>query len=484
MGWGTIVSVPTVLAAALLIYWAVVVVIVITDEREPTSTLAWLLVLIMLPLLGLVFYALLGRNWKRKAARSAWPKVVAALAAPTMNRVYDLHSSTETETLPGAAQEGYGRIVRLITAADGARPLPAYDVEVLGSGEQKFAALREDLRKAEDTINLEYYIWERDDLTGGLAEILMERLGAGVEVRILNDLFGNLFYKKDQLKRLSAAGAKVRYDVTDPRQINYRNHRKIVVIDGATGYTGGFNVGQEYVDGKPRYPGWRDTHVRFHGPAVAQLQKLFAARWHATTGESLFDERFFPLRYPEQGRRSLAQTVAAGADMPWDAARRAHMAGMSAARDRVWIQSPYFVPTPDLYSTMLDAALSGLDVRFMMTGWPDKRIAWYAAQTFFRQLLESGGRIYLYKRGFFHPKTMTIDGKIAAVGTLNMDIRSLALDKELMVWFYDPVIAGRLDAMFVDDMAGCDEVTIDTLDALSSVERFRNSSARLASNLL
>ena len=173
--------------------------------------------------------------------------------------------------------------MNLIAETEGAVVLPAYDVELLINGDVKFAALKRDLAAAKDTIHLHYFIWEHDKLTAELTEILMERLAAGVEVRMLNDFAGNLLYKKDELKRMRAAGAQILEDVVDPRQINYRNHRKIVVIDGVLGYTGGINVGQEYIDGAPKYPAWRDSHCRFHGPAVADLQRLFAVRWYVRT---------------------------------------------------------------------------------------------------------------------------------------------------------------------------------------------------------
>jgi cardiolipin synthase len=329
-----------------------------------------------------------------------------------------------------------------------------------------------------------YYIWEQDELTAELTEILLERMRAGVEVRMLNDLFGCLAYKKDEIKRLRAAGARVLFDVTDVRKLNYRNHRKIVVIDSVLGYTGGINVGQEYIDGKPNYASWRDTHCKFHGPAVADLQKLFAIRWLDRTDEDLYDERFFPLDYPEHGRCTLAQTVSQGVEIEWDPGRRAHEVGIASAEDRIWIQSPYFIPTPAIYQIMINQALAGRDVRLMVTGVPDKVLAWRAAETFFRPLLEAGAKVYRYDAGFFHAKTMTIDGEAVVIGTMNMDIRSLALHKELMVWFYDQDLTAQHEAIFVEDMTRCSEVTLEIIDGWSRAHHLRNALSRLMSNLM
>ncbi len=333
-------------------------------------------------------------------------------------------------------------------------------------------------------MNIQYFIWEKDKSTAELTGILLDRIEAGVEVRILNDFIGNLFYPKDELKKLATAGAKVHYDVRQLCRANYRNHRKIVVIDGKIGYTGGINVGQEYIDGGRRYPSWRDTHVCFRGPAVAELQKLFALNWHEDTGENLFNERFFPDHGPAPGRSIPAHVVSTSIEDKWGTAHRTHIKAISQAGKRVWIQSPYFVPDKQIYGAMVSAALAGVDLRLMMTGWPDKKIAWYAAYSYFGPLLEAGGRIYLYNKGFFHSKTMSIDGMLLAIGTMNMDIRSLELHKELMVWFLDEDFAGEHDAIFQADLLHCVEYTLVKLDSLSRAQKFRNSALRLASNLL
>jgi cardiolipin synthase len=475
---------PSLLALALLIYWIGVAIALITDDREPTATLAWLLVLWSFPIIGLVFYVLFGRNWKKRTERNPRTAQIAEAGAPTLARVRGRYAQEHEAGLELAASMGFGKLAQVIVRSDEATVLPAYDVEILVNGASKFAALKADLAAATDTINIQYFIWERDELTAEITEILLERLAAGVELRMLNDWAGNVLYKKDEIKKLRAAGADIRWDVTDLRLLNYRNHRKMVIIDATKGYTGGINVGQEYIDGKPKYPFWRDTHCRFNGPAVMELQKMFSARWLDVTDEDLFTERFFPAEYPESGRRTMTQIVSTGVDVRWDPARRAHMVAMAEADERLWIQSPYLVPTPDIYSVMIDTALSGVDVRFMMTGWPDKKIAWYAAESFFRPLVAAGVKIYRYNKGFFHAKTITIDGKISSIGTMNFDIRSLALHKELMAWFYDPGIAEQQERIFLDDMQECEEITLEMIDEWGPGQHLRNASCRLASNLL
>jgi cardiolipin synthase len=328
MTWdGTTLSL--IVTAVLVVYWVVVAVVVVTDDREPTETLAWLLVLLAFPFIGVLFYVMFGRNWKKKAARDPRVAALAKAAQPTLDRVRARYKDVHTEALAVASAQGHDKLIHLIERTEGATVLPAHNVEVLVNGQVKFDALKADLAAAKDTINIQYFIWERDQLTAELTEILLDRLAAGVEVRMLNDWAGNLVYKRDELKRLQAAGMRFHWDVTDLRLINYRNHRKMVIIDATKGYTGGINVGQEYIDGGKHYPHWRDTHVRFDGPAVMELQKLFARRWMDVDGEDLHTERFFPTEYPETGPRTLTQIVATGVDVTWDPARRAHMVAMA-----------------------------------------------------------------------------------------------------------------------------------------------------------
>lgn len=470
--------------AVLVLYWIVITIVVITDEREPTETLAWLLVLFAIPLVGLVFYFLFGRNWKKIAQRSAWSKKIVALAFPAMHRVWEKYSDVESALLDWATPRGYAPIINTAIAADTTHVLPAYDVTILRDGESTYAALKEDLRNAKQTINFQVFIWERDKLTAELTAILIERVRAGVEVRLLTDYVGCMTYKKDEIKQMQAAGVKFHADLPDWRKINYMDHRKIIVIDGVIGYVGGLNVGQEYIDGQPHYQSWRDTHSKFHGPAVADLQKLFAARWHENSGEDLFTERFFPIEYPQDGVMTPAITVAQGVELQWDPARRVHEAAMASARERIWIQSPYFIPTPDIYEIMINQALAGKDVRLMITGVPDKTLPWRAAHSYFHKFLLAGGKIYMYQPGFFHGKTLTIDGEICVIGTMNMDIRSLALHKEVMTWYFNRDVAAEHDAIFEDDMTKCSQVTLETVANWPAAFKLRNSVSRLMSNLM
>jgi cardiolipin synthase len=371
-----------------------------------------------------------------------------------------------------------------------AKPLPATSFEILPGGKYKFPRMLEDMARAERFIHLQYFIWYQDQPSRDITDVLLDRLKAGVEVRIMNDYIGNIAYKKDHMKELQAAGAIYDADIKDLGRANYRNHRKFVIIDGDLGYTGGINVGQEYIDGMrdgvQRFPSWRDTHVRYEGQAVAELSKLFAERWYEVREEDLFKEEYFPApAKPGEEGTILTQLVAHGVSDPWESARRAHMVGIAEANHHVYIQTPYFVPDVGLYDTMVNAALSGVDLQMMMPGpHIDKGFPFWAAESYFRPLLEAGGRIFLYQDGFFHSKTLTIDAEVFSVGTLNLDIRALKLHKELMLWVYDKEITREHEDIFLADRELCKEVTLEEVLGWTAGRKFRNSAARLYSNVL
>jgi cardiolipin synthase len=478
---------PAWLELVFLIYWGVTIVLLIMDDREPAITIAWLFILIFVPIVGVFFYIFFGRDWKVVARRKGWIQTLARVEKEEMAPIYTRNVQATARFYEEWGDTIAEPIMRAIAAENVSRVLPASSLELYNDGATKFRRLKEDLAAAQRFIHLQYFIWEQDRLSAEIVPILLDRLAAGVEVRVMYDWMGCITFKKRELKQLAGAGAKVRADVTDLLRINYRNHRKIVVIDGEIGYTGGMNVGQEYIDGGERFATWRDTHMRMTGQAVAGLEKLFASRWfeHKKDHENLFGAEYMPAPDPtavETG--TLVGIAAQGVEDPWSAARRAHMVAIGQAEESVWIQSPYFVPDYSIYDVMINAALSGVDVRFMMTGIPDKPIALWAAQTYYRKLIEAGARVFLYEAGFLHAKTIVVDHLVSAVGTMNMDQRSLKLHKELMVWVFDKGFTGQVVDAFVDDMKHCHEVTREDLDAVGGLRRFRNQAARLFSNVL
>ena len=472
--------VPWWLWVPYLILWLYVVVTLIMEDREPGDTLAWMFALVLLPVFGIIFYFFAGRDWATITAKKKQSKDFLKNARAALTPFFERNAAADRRFHKLFAGTPVERLSDAIASENGLAVVTASGAEIFPTGEEKFSRLKADLAAAQRFIHMQYFIWEDDELTDALTEILKERVQAGVQVRFLYDYLGSKAWKKDKLEALVPLGVQVERDVADYNKLNYRDHRKIVVIDGEIGYTGGYNVGQEYVDGGKRFARWRDTHVRVTGQVVGELQALFAMRWLEQHKEDVLTDEYLPAP-PADSSGLLCQVVAQAVEDPWQRSRRAHMAAVANAAHHVWIQSPYFVPEVGLYDTMINASLSGVDVRFMMTGKPDKKVPWWAAWTYFRPLLKAGVHIYLYEAGFLHSKTIAIDSKIAAIGTMNMDIRSLRLHKELMLWMYDEGPTRRQEQLYEQDIADSHEVTLEELDRLSFSVRFRNSFMRLLS---
>ena len=463
-----------------------VVFALLTDDREPTIVLAWLLVIMLIPVIGIVAYFFIGRNYRRDTVRRRDQRKAASdraerWMAPVVASEHRFSEGAvkQLENTPGHRVEMVGR------HEGGMVPLPADSVELYFSGAEKFSSLLTDLRKAERYVHLMYLIWEMDELTAEVTEVLLDRLGAGVEVHILYDWLSSLPYKKHELERLAAAGASVAPCYKRLAQLNYRNHMKMAIVDGNVVYSGGMNMGQEYIDGGPRFDVWRDTHFRMTGPAVAPYLALFASTWLGNGGkEDLFTGYVATPRQHAPGDGVPVQVLHSSVSTHFPTIRDAYVVALTNARRRAWIQSPYFVPDEPLITAMCVAAASGVDVRFMMTGVPDKKIPFFAAHAYYRRLLDAGVGIYQFKAGFLHSKTVTVDDDLAIIGTCNWDVRSLILHDEVVSVFHDERIAKESAEQYERDIAVCSTVSLTDLTALSGRETLRNSLYRLLSRLL
>ncbi len=482
-----ILSVLSVLVGAALVVIIVgVVAALLTDDRDPSVVLAWLFVILLIPVLGVVAYFFIGRNYRRESRRhSERRESVQARSERSLEPVMSATSGFSAaavqalDGLPGQRVELAGR------REGGNVPLPADDVRLYFAGADKFRDLLSDLGDAQQRVDLMYLIWEQDELTAEVTRILLERLDAGVEVNILYDWLSSLPYKKKELETLRQAGARVVPCYKRARQLNYRNHMKMVVIDGAVVYSGGMNMGQEYIDGGARFDTWRDTHFRMTGPVVAPYLQLFASTWQMNgREEDLFPAPSGPSVAGAVGDEVPVQVLHSSVSTLFPTIRDVFVVALTTARRRVWIQSPYFVPDEPLLTAMCVAASSGVDVRFMMTGLPDKKLPFNAAHAYFPTALEAGVRVFKYDAGFMHAKTVTVDEELAIVGTCNWDIRSLILHDEVVAVCYSEEIARAFAEQYEKDLGHCSEVTLADLAALTRWERSRNSVSRLFSRLL
>ncbi len=472
----------------VFIYFVFVVVLtirILLDNKAPEVSIAWLMALYLLPYAGAALYLLSGVNWKKKKIMKQLPeKTFKTFLGPILER--------QMEFMKGAWDSIDNDIAKNISLAlrSGNAVISFHNtVEIFYEGADFFKKLIADLEAAEDSIHMEFFIYRSDELGRRIKEILRRKADKGVKVRMIFDgvgCFNKMDWRFKQELKTSQIDSRYFLDpmnVLSGRLLNYCNHRKIVVIDGRIGYTGGMNVGMEYLDGGKKFHSWRDSHMRLEGEAARLLQGVFLSDWYNSGGDRIQEQRFFPSA-EKQEKQLAMQIVCSGPDSDWNSLRMMFANLIHNANEKIYIQSPYFVPDTTIMNALSTAALGGVEVNLMMTGIPDKRIPFWVAQTYFEELLESGVNIYLYQRGFLHSKTLVADGTIATVGSCNMDVRSFNLDYELNAFFYDETIAENLIEQFLLDSAQCRRLSAEDIRELTFWGRLRNSIFRIVAPLL
>lgn len=334
------------------------------------------------------------------------------------------------------------------------------DARLLLNGEEGFPAIFAAIDRAERYVCVQSYTFYHDAVGNALADHLIAAVGRGVSVRLLYDGAGSYKLSRKWITRLNDAGVKV----LDPRggsgpssklNINFRNHRKTVLIDGVEGFVGGLNMSQTYVDGGAEFDRWRDTHLHMKGPIISQLQLAFVEDWHWACEELLSDElEWHP---PAQPSDMTGVIISAGPNDDLDTGALFFASAISQARSRIWIASPYFVPDSLTLGALTNAALRGCDVRIIMPERADHYLTWLAAYDYFDEVREAGVRIFRYQPGFMHQKVVLVDDEVAAVGTMNFDYRSFRLNFETMAIFHHTGFAHKVSDMLTTDLADCIE---------------------------
>ncbi len=464
-------------------------ILIILDNRDPRSTISWILIVILLPAIGLFLYLLIGRNWRKVSKKKKF--IRQKLTKHLVSSISALQKREKENIAYLLSQDEYenrSELVNLLKNNSNSLLTASNKVEVLQSGQEKFTKLIQDLSQAEKFIHLEYYIWKNDELVRKINNLLIQKARQGVEVRIIYDSLGSFYFNRFIRRRMRKEGIKIYpyFNFLSPfkfHTLNYRNHRKIAIIDGKVAYLGGMNMAKEYIDGGRGFTNWRDTHLRIMGDAVDILQGIFAISWYNTTKEKLFDQKYFPIGR-ELSEKIPIHVTTSGPDSEWDSIKQLYFTLIATAQKKVYIQTPYFIPDPSVETALKVAALSGIDVRLMTAGIPDKWLPFWAAHTYFEDLLKAGVKIYEYKKGFLHSKTVMADDCVCSIGTANMDVRSFDLMYELNTLIYDKEIARRLGKDFEEDMGHCHEVTIEKVRNINVLTKFRNSLARLFAPLL
>jgi len=480
-------SLGEILFTAFGVYVVVIAVFLISENRRPQATLAWLLVLYAAPGLGFLIYLFFGRHWKAFSRQHTL--LMQDLEPRARPLLAPLLSRQEAEISRLEREDPVSRKLMMLVRRNSRSALTRRNrVEILQNASAFYSCLMEDFEAAQHSIHLQYYIWQADPFTEQLKELLIRKARQGVKVRLLYDAIGSRTLNRRYRRALHAAGI-----VTAPTSphyllhtLSYRNHRKITVIDGVIGYTGGMNIGQEHLDGGKGFDFWRDTQVRFVGEASAVLQSVFMVDWYNAVREDLFTSDYYPraATEPEEGDVPV-QILTSGPDARWSAVSQLYSAMVVSAEHHVVIQSPYFILSASLAESLGTAAMSGVDVKVMLSARPSGNpIPAWASNTFIPDMIEAGVRVFLYQKGYLHAKTISIDSRICSIGSANIDIRSFSINYELNAILYSEALATELEQAFAEDLESCTEFELEEYARRNRLVRFRDSTARLLSPLL
>lgn len=458
------------------------ILVVFFEEQNPERMMAWLLILILFPGFGLVAYLAFGRSF-RKQRRVKQKKVEGYPRwIETMNKNIQLTQKETIKPIPDISKT----LIQLLKNNSGAHLLLHNEIKVMSDGVITFALMLEALEKAEHVINLEFFIVKNDELGNRFRKTLIKKASEGVEVNFLYDAVGSWRLGHHYKETLENAGVNVKafLPVIAPfvsRNMNYRNHRKILTIDGKVGFVGGLNIGDEYLGKKEQFGYWRDTHLMIKGEGVYALNHIFLDDWRFSGGEIESYEKYFPKLDIEQ--RTLMQIASSGPDSDKQVIKQAYFKMIASAKKSVYIESPYLVPEESLMVALKTAALSGVDVKIVIPYIADHFMVYWANQSNIQQLLESNVKVYYYKGGFIHAKTLLVDDVCASVGTANLDIRSMELNFEVNAFIYDDDVIRDLRNDFEEDLYRSEEILLEEFKKRKAYRKVLEAFGRLVSPL-
>lgn len=472
-----------VLLIAYVVTIISVVGIVLSENRNPLKSLAWVCVLILFPVGGLILYIFFGRNIKntRMISRRKRRKLLRS----------EVDNHTDVEDTRGDYTTESEQLMRLGKTLTGSYVFEGNRVGIFSNGKEMFESLLADLEDAQHFIHLQFYII-KDDSTGlRLAEVLEKKAREGVAVRVIYDDIGSMGLTRSKMvKRLRAAGVQI-YPfsrvVFPPfaTRINWRNHRKVVAIDGKVGYIGGMNVADRYMEIGEKARGWRDCHLRITGKAVGALQYSFAVDWNFMGNELLVESVYSTNDIRNDTElEGAVQLITSGPTSKWSNIELMMLNAISSARKRVLLVTPYFLPTESLLRALQAAALAKVNVRIMMPEHSDSVILTYASRSYVDECLRAGIKMYLYKGGMLHSKFMVVDDEIATVGSTNFDFRSFEHNFEANAIIYSKPINAALSKIFYDDETSCTRIKASEWHRRPLPHKIRESLTRLLSPIL
>ncbi|KMT22058.1 cardiolipin synthase [Clostridium cylindrosporum] len=457
-------------------------VLILLERKRPEKTIAWIMIFVIFPPLGIILYIFLGRNWKKYKLKEEMSPHIKDLITRVIGRV---------------DRDEYYSLITLLARNSESPLFVDNDITLFRDGTEKFETLKKELLKAKHHIHLEYYIVKHDNIGNEIKNILIKKASEGVKIRFIIDKVGSGSLSRRYKNDLKKAGIEVveysyflapllRFINT---QINYRNHRKIVVIDGTVGFLGGNNVGDEYL-GKGELGYWRDSHIMIQGDFVLGLQGVFLDDYFtikkANEEELLYEsefEKYFPK--PKKAKNQIIQLVKSGPNSEFPSIMHAMLKMINMAEEHINIITPYFVPPEPIIEALKVAALSGIDVKILFPGQYDHFIVYFASRSYLAELIKCGVKVYLYNpKAFVHAKVISVDGKISTLGTANIDMRSFDLNYEINAVIYDDDLTEEIDNMFIEDLKYSKELTLEEYEKTPIVIKFLEAFTRLFSSLL
>ena len=452
---------------------------VLMDHRQPAKTVAWVLVLVFLPVVGIVIYFFFGQNTRKERFISQ-----RSLDQLTKRSMLEF---AEQKNLKIPADQG--ALIKLFTNQNWSFPFKDNEVDIFTNGYDFFHMLLRDIGKAKNHVHIDSYIFNDDALGYMVADELVEKASQGVEVRVIYDDVGCWNVKNEFFERMREAGIEVHafMPVKFPAftgKVNYRNHRKLCVIDGKIGYIGGMNIATRYIKGRSGLA-WRDTHLRIRGGAVYGIQRAFLVDWYFVDRTLITNRRYYPEVSEKLKNDCLIQIVTSSPISPWPDIMQGYVRILLQAKHYVYMETPYFLPTEPVLFAMRTAALAGVDVRLMIPFKTDENLVEWASRSYVMQTVESGVKIYLYKAGFNHSKLLVSDDALCTVGSTNIDFRSFENNFEANAFIYDEQMACRLKDVYLQDVK--ESVLLEDVRDLGKqtfIQRLWESLVRLISPLL
>ena len=451
--------------------------VIIFENRNPVKTIAWCMVLTFMPVLGLLLYIVFGMDNRQRRQ----------IKDEDLKRLKSITETRQRDNIASEIPAHYEQLTCMLRNMNNAYPMEGNNVEIMTDFRTMSDRLVADIESARHHINMLFFKFEDDAAGRRIADALIRKAEEGVQIRLIYDEAGNLMVPRKFYRKLRRHGIQVRGFIRIflpilSRDYNSRNHRKIVVIDGKTGYMGGMNIAQRYADGL-KWGIWRDTHIRITGPAVSELQTSFLTDWKFTKGDDPDLDSMYPYNPP--CGNTLMQIVTGGSMDKWNVMMQAYMTAIASARSHAYLQSPYFIPPEPIMKALQNAALGGVDVRVMIPYRGDKGILppW-ASRSYIKEALNAGIKIYLYRKGYMHAKTMTIDDSLVTIGSTNIDFRGFEQDFEINAFMYDEDLARKQREIFLEDQKDAELIDPMVWDKRPLVDKAKESVARIFSQVL